>query len=362
MIVENNILNQIPMRTWRWLRVNEARFGLPEDGDRVAYTEDGEKLQDGILPMAQISAEAAQKEALIQGNVSEASAADVSKHANSGYFIEIPAGEKKSEPVVLQYNLAEKTELKDHHFIWVRENSEVTIVLSYFGGDHAYHAGLTRIYAENNAKVHLVKVQLLQETAFHLDAVAIHAEEAAQVDVTAIEFGAEKAVSSLHINLAGAESRAEVESAYFGDGNRQLDLNYVLRQAGRHTDAGMQVRGALLDKSEKIFRGTLDFIKGARGSAGRELEEIVLLSPDVQNRSVPLMLSGEGDVDGHHAVSVGKMNEEKLFYLMSRGLSLREAEKLVIEASFQPALQRIADAALKEQISEYIRRRLANVE
>lgn len=99
-----------------------------------------------------------------------------------------------------------------------------------------------------------------------------------------------------------------------------------------------------------------------REACRRELEEIVLLSPGCAEPSAPLMLSGEDDVDGHHAVSVGKMNEEKLFYLMSRGLSLREAEKLVIEASFQPALQRIADAALKEQISEYIRRRLANVE
>ena len=146
----------------------------------------------------------------------------------------------------------------------------------------------------------------------------------------------------------------------FGDGESVIDLNYIIRQGGRRTDANMQVRGALLGKSEKIFRGTLDFLEGAKGSVGRENEEVVLLSPDVRNRSVPIMLSHEDDVDGHHAVSVGKMDEDKLFYLMSRGLDLAEAQRLVVEASFNPVLDRIPDDALKEEIDTYLQRRLSN--
>ena len=72
------------------------------------------------------------------------------------------------------------------------------------------------------------------------------------------------------------------------------------------------------------------------------------------------MLSHEDDVDGHHAVSVGKMDEDKLFYLMSRGLDLAEAQRLVVEASFNPVLDRIPDDALKEEIDTYLQRRLSN--
>jgi Fe-S cluster assembly scaffold protein SufB len=122
----------------------------------------------------------------------------------------------------------------------------------------------------------------------------------------------------------------------------------------------MQVRGALLGSSEKTFRGTLDFLEGAKGSVGRENEEVVLLSPTVRNRSVPIMLSHEDDVDGHHAVSIGKMDEEKLFYLMSRGLDLADAQRLVVEASFNPVLDRIPDEALKTEIDEHLQRRLSN--
>jgi len=160
------------------------------------------------------------------------------------------------------------------------------------------------------------------------------------------------------VTLAGDEARADVWGLYFGDDARKIDLNYVIRQEGRRTDANMQVRGALLGRSVKTFRGTLDFVQGARGSVGKEDEEVMILSPHARNRSVPLMLSHEGDVDGHHAVSIGRMDEEKLFYLMSRGLDDRAAQQLIVEASFEPVLARIESDELRAEIGSYLERRL----
>ena len=175
---------------------------------------------------------------------------------------------------------------------------------------------------------------------------------------TLIEVGAVHTASELRVTLAGDEARADVWGLYFGDEARKIDLNYIIRQEGRHTDANMQVRGALLDRSVKTFRGTLDFIQGARGSVGKEDEEVMILSPHARNRSVPLMLSHEGDVDGHHAVSIGRMDEDKLFYLMSRGLDERAAQQLIVEASFEPVLARIESDELRTEIGSYLERRL----
>ena len=175
---------------------------------------------------------------------------------------------------------------------------------------------------------------------------------------TLIEVGAAHTASELRVTLAGDEARADVWGLYFGDEERKIDLNYIIRQEGLHTDANMQVRGALLDRSVKTFRGTLDFIQGARGSVGKEDEEVMILSPHARNRSVPLMLSHEGDVDGHHAVSIGRMDEDKLFYLMSRGLDERAAQQLIVEASFEPVLARIESDELRTEIGSYLERRL----
>lgn len=161
-----------------------------------------------------------------------------------------------------------------------------------------------------------------------------------------------RAAAELSVELLGQEARAEVWALYLGDREGRLDLNYIIRQQGLRTRADMQLRGALLSGAEKIFRGTLDFRQGAKGAVGRENEEVLCLSEDVRNRSVPLMLSHEDEVDGHHGVSVGQMDEGKLFYLQSRGLSPEEAGHLLVTALLQPALDRFSDGLRGEVMKE----------
>ena len=182
----------------------------------------------------------------------------------------------------------------------------------------------------------------------------------ATVEFISADLGRGDFSSDVEIDLRGDDSSAIFDAVYFGDGQRKLDFNYVIRQRGKRTQATMNVRGALSDRSNKIFRGTLDFQRGAKGSTGRELEEVIILSPGTRNRSVPLMLAAEDEVDGHHAVSVGRLDEEKIFYLMSRGLDKSEAERLIVEAAFNPVTEKISDENLRAQLLENLRRRLAD--
>lgn len=190
--------------------------------------------------------------------------------------------------------------------------------------------------------------------------IQINVGKSARVELAVVDLGRGNFSANIEINLNGDDSTAEINSAYFGDGKRKLDFNYIIRQRGLRTSATMNVRGALSDTCDKIFRGTLDFQRGTKGSIGRELEEVIILSDGVRNRSVPLMLSNEDDVDGHHAVSVGRLDDEKIFYLMSRGLNKIEAEKLIVEAAFHPVLEKISDETLRAKISSELKRRLSN--
>ena len=212
----------------------------------------------------------------------------------------------------------------------------------------------------DGAKMHLVNVQLAPSDAGYTSRITANVGKGATFSYTVVEAGARHTASELTVNLNGDDSIADIWGFYFGDGARKVDLNYIIRQRGKRTDANMQVRGALLGGSEKIFRGTLDFLEGAKGSVGRENEEVILLSDKVRNRSVPIMLSHEDDVDGHHAVSIGKMDEAKLFYLMSRGLDKADAQRLVVEAAFNPVIDRIPDEALRGEIDAYLKERLAD--
>ena len=245
------------------------------------------------------------------------------------------------------------------------ENAKLDVLRAGIGESKEYvqvcrEAGFQEVHVrvEDGAELHLVDVQLVPLDAPHAGRVHVHVGKEAKFSYTGIEAGAAESAAELLVELEGTDAKADVAALYFTDGTRSVDMNYMIRQAGRRTEADMQIRGALLGESRKTFRGTLDFIEGAKGSVGRENEEVVVLSPHVRNRSVPLMLSHEDDVDGHHAVSIGKMDEGKLFYLMSRGLDLAEAQRLVVEASFQPVLARVPDAALREEIEALIKERL----
>ena len=230
---------------------------------------------------------------------------------------------------------------------------------------YVYRAGgraEIKAHIEKGAALSLVKVQLVPETESHADDIEVHVEEDGSFSCTIIEVGAKELVSKITVELQGANAAADIASFYFADKNRKFDFNYLVRQRGVHTDANMYVKGALMDEAQKVFRGTLDFIAGSAGSVGRENEDVILLSPGVRNRSVPLMLSGEGDVDGHHAVSIGKMDAAKLFYLMSRGLDLAEARRLVVEADLFPVLSRLSDEALKEEVAASIEGRIEDAQ
>lgn len=192
--------------------------------------------------------------------------------------------------------------------------------------------------------------------------IIINVGKSGKIEFSAIDLGRGNFSAEVEINLNGDDSTAEINSVYFGDGKRRLDFNYVIKQRGLRTNAVMNVRGALNNECDKIFRGTLDFQRGAKGSIGRELEEVIILSNNVRNRSVPLMLSNEDDVDGHHAVTVGRLDEEKIFYLMSRGLNKMEAERLIIEAAFNPVIEKISDEKMREEILNELQRRLSNDE
>ena len=183
--------------------------------------------------------------------------------------------------------------------------------------------------------------------------------KSARVEFISADLGGGDYSADVEIELRGDDSSADLDAVYFGDGNRKLDFNYVIRQRGKRTSANMNVRGALNQNCDKIFRGTLDFQRGAKGSTGRELEEVIILSPKTRNRSVPLMLAAEDEVDGHHAVSVGRLDEEKIFYLMSRGLDKSEAERLIVEAAFNPVVEKVSDDNLRGELLENLQRRLA---
>lgn len=223
-------------------------------------------------------------------------------------------------------------------------------------------AELTRIYAGKGAFVRLIQIQNLNRSCSSWNAVAIYAEEGACVEVIRAVLGGEKAALGSKALLNGKESRCSYNTIYFGDQTQIFDFNDTAEHIGRYTTSDMYTAGVLADNSSKILRGTIDFKRGAAFSAGHETEEVLLFGKNARNRTVPLILCEEEQVEGQHAATIGRLDENQLYYLCSRGLTLSQARMLLVEGRFAPVLDKIPDDLLREALILQIERRLRNNE
>ncbi len=358
-------ISPIPVRTWRGARVNDASLSLEGYEDLSAHS----PAEEAITAAAGISVTSLSKEFALPelGAAQSAIASSVLEYmehnANRAWLVTLEAGQTAQEPLVFDYNLTSQAPaLADNIVIHAGRGSSVTVVIRYRsecnpGEAGGFHSGLTRIYAEEGARVKLVKVQTLSENDRHADHVAAMVQKEAEVSVVLAELGGAQGVGNCNLHLAGEGAVGKLDTIYLGDGSRRLDLNYRIAFSGARAFGNIRTHGILHHTSRKIYRGTLDFLRGAKGAKGREEEYTTLLSPDVRNISVPLLLCGEDDVEGAHATSTGSLSERQVFYLMSRGLSEGQVKRILVEASFAPVLDRMGEA-LAEEIRLLVSKRL----
>ncbi len=362
-VVINQPVNALPVKTYRWLKLNEYNIepltialkpygkefitNFDKFASRVTLTKTDATNQQVSLSSAGLSPQLSEL---------------CSKESNAGITVHVPVGISINEPLKIEYQLDQTDDvLIDHNIIVAEANSQITILFDYNSSPdlHGFHTGLTQIHAKAGSVVNLIKIQRMADQSYHFDANIAEIEPNAQVNFIQVELGAKLSATSYTNNLNDA-SGATINSIYLGDGERVIDLSYLMNHLGRHSISNINTQGVMKDHSQKAFKGTIDFKKGAVRSEGREHEYVLLLDPTVKADSVPLLLCHEDDVQGEHAASFGKIDQDRLFYLMSRGFNREDAIKLLVEAIFNPIIDQIPLPDMQEEVKEFVQRRLAS--
>ncbi len=113
-----------------------------------------------------------------------------------------------------------------------------------------------------------------------------------------------------------------------------------------------------MDSATKVFRGNIFFEKGSSGSAGREGSFDILLDKTVQSHSIPTLFCEEDDVIGEHYASIGRIDENQMLYLMSRGIPENLARKVIVESSFRPILDNIDHEETRLELLDELNKRI----
>ena len=360
-----NNINKTPVRTKSWLKVNDITlkdYESPEIREFNNYKVTGNELEGvtieefkkgKVFPINKKFVYGASEELVNQGEFD----------FNRGFLISIEKRAKVQEPIIIEFNMdKDNSTLVDNILIVAEEDSEAKIIIKYTSIDNVegYHNGVCKILSKNNSKIQVAKVNLLNKNTVNIDSNLSDINSYANVDFVSIDLGGKVSITNYHGDLTEDSSESNLSSIYLGGDKKIIDMNYVATHRGIRSNSQITTRGALKGEANKIFRGTIDFKRGASKSKGAEDEYCMILSPKVKSKALPLLLCEEDDVSGEHAAASGKIDENKLFYLMSRGLSYNDARRVIIEGAFNPIIDKIVDEPTKNEILAAIKECLDN--
>lgn len=380
------IVNRLPSLTWNRLGVNRAFVNfdeMPEVSDTASLKEENTEqvsVSEEETPKAVKWADSFSRGIRREAYVSAKQAIYQEQHFATGLggdytdLIEklvpttriytVEENEKLAKPVILNWDFGKGAKAAAQQIIYAKKGSESTFLLnSVSDQDAAGHAAFeTKVIIEDGATVHLMKVNLLGSGFILLDDSAAVVGNGATFDFLQMELGAAKTYAGCYADQWGDKSEFYVNTGYMADQDHLMDINYVAAQRGKKTSSKIYVKGSLKDRATKIFRGTIDFRKGTKGSVGDEQEDVLLLDPKVVNKTVPVILTEEEDVDGRHGATIGNLSEDIMFYLGTRGIDKEAAEMLMTRGRLLSIAHMIPDAKTVERISRFVREAFAENE
>ena len=214
------------------------------------------------------------------------------------------------------------------------------------------------VFARDEAQVQYVSLQRMGKGAFHLSQQRTLAGKDSTLDTLNVGLGASVARVDLVADLLGPGANSDMLGLYFGDGDQHFDHNTRQDHLAPNAKSDLLYKGALDGKARAVFRGIIKVHPGAQRTDAYQTNRNLLLSEHARADSLPNLEIEADDVKCSHGASVGQLDQEHLFYLMSRGLSRSQAERLVVLGFLGDVLSRLPLGGVAEKVTRIVEAKL----
>ena len=341
-------LNETPVRTSRNFLINNIKL------ENVVIPEKLEMFQNVMVTGTESFNKDINKQHLNYG-LSEELEENVFYKANSQIAINV----KENDNIKVTYDFDDDNlQLVNQIDICATGNANIIIEYKSSTNKECFHNGVIKVFARENAKLNITVINLLNSNSEHFEAMENILEDNSDLNYTIIDIGGKNSSQNYYSNIIGKSAKNDLKTIYLGSENQIKDINYIAELRGQKSFVDIDVQGALKENAKKNFKGTIDFKKGCKKAKGNENEFCMLLSEKAKSLALPMLLCTEDDVEGNHSTASGKVDKEQLFYIMTRGLSYKEAVKLIVRANFNKTIERILDEEVKQNIIKEIDERL----
>ncbi|HJV47454.1 MAG TPA: Fe-S cluster assembly protein SufD [Bacillota bacterium] len=341
----------------------EVKAILVQKDASVIYTNVPEELtKQGVVFTSLQSALATHGDLIKQHFMQKESKVDSHKLAalhtaawSGGAFLFVPKNVEVNIPLQVVFEAsAEQTGLFPHVVIIAEANSKVCFIDSYVSaeGTAGIQNGIVEVQVESGAKVTFTSVRTLSEQI--TDYIYRHAtvENDGRLEWVLGELSSGNTITQNTTHLLGNGSSVDSKLITVGSSIQKENVVSRVVHTGENSDSQVLMKGVVKDESTAILNGITFIEKGATKANGEQVENILMLSPQARGDANPILLIDEDDVKAGHAASAGQLNQMQLFYLMSRGISKTEAQRLIINGFVAP----VVDAVELEGVAKLLER------
>ncbi len=244
-----------------------------------------------------------------------------------------------------------------HLAIFVGKNTNAEIILDVKSEEESFFTHQTDIIVKENSKVSLIQLKKPAKNSACYSKINPVVLEDSEFRLLICDTNHRLLLQEVFARLKGNNSSARLSNMYLAGKGEEINSYSIAQHEGRNTFSLMQSKGSLAS-SKAINRGLVRIKENASDSNGYQKLESLMLDEDARSISVPDLEIHNDKVKCTHGATTTRIDEEKVFYMMSRGIPRKKAEEQLVEGFYYPALNEIKDEETKEVLLNTLMERL----
>lgn len=287
---------------------------------------------------------------------------------SGGVFLYVPKGVEISTPIhALYHGGQDRSAIFPRTLVVLEEGASATLIDEYGSAPDAANNGASpRIIAHavtegsigKNARLQYINVQNWGTRTRSHYTQNIHVGRDGQAVSVGIELGGLYNKADIRTELRGANAYSEMIGVLFGNAHQHFDNHTEHLHLHGRTYSDLDFKVVLEDEARSAYTGLIRIELNAPDCEAYQENRNLLLDKNCRAESIPELEILNENVRCTHGATIGPVDEEQVFYLMTRGLSRRQAERTIVEGFFSPALGRIDDEAMRDRLWSYVRNKL----
>jgi Fe-S cluster assembly protein SufD len=351
-----------------------AGLSVQIDSQAPSFALDEKWRQAGVI-LSDLGSAVRDHADLVEGYLGRQVPTDAGKFAalnaaffSGGLFLYVPAGVEIEAPIHALFQSGEDLSAVFPRTLVILEEGAAAVLIDEYGS--APSAGnngasprviahaVTEASIGKNARLQYVNVQNWGSRTRSHYTQKMHVDRDGQAVSVSIALGGLYNKADLRTEMRGANAYSEMIGVLFGGDSQHFDHHTEHVHVHGHTYSDLDFKVVLEDQARSAYTGLIRIELDASDSEAYQENRNLLLDKDCRAESIPELEILNQDVRCTHGATVGPIDDEQIFYLMTRGLPRREAERAIVEGFFAPVLDRIDEESLKGRLWSYIRSKL----